>query len=84
MSRECYLTGKRNLVVNSVTRRGKARAAGGVGRKTTGISKRVQKSNLQKKTIRESGEVKRVWLSTQALRMLTHGPVRGIELVLGS
>lgn len=80
MSRVCYLTGKGNLVVNSVTRRGKARAAGGVGRKVTGISKRVQKANLQSKSIRENGEVRRVWLSTQALRMLARGPVRGIEL----
>ncbi|KQR18751.1 50S ribosomal protein L28 [Deinococcus sp. Leaf326] len=80
MSRECYLTGKKNMVVNSVTRRGKARAAGGVGRKTTGISKRVQKANLQKKTIREHGVLKRVWLSAHALRILTKNPVRGIEL----
>ena len=53
MSRECYLTGKKNLVVNSVIRRGKARADGGVGRKTTGITKRVQRANLHKKAIRE-------------------------------
>lgn len=80
MSRTCYLTGKGNLVVNSVTRRGKARAAGGVGRKVTGVSKRTQRANLQKKAIRENGEVKRVWLSAHALRVLARGPVRGIEL----
>lgn len=81
MSRECYLTEKKNMVVNSVTRRGRARAAGGVGRKITGITRRTQKANLQKKTIRENGEVKRVWLSTQALRTLQRGPVQGVELL---
>ncbi|GHG04502.1 50S ribosomal protein L28 [Deinococcus piscis] len=81
MSRVCYLTGKKNMVVNSVVRRGKARAAGGVGRKTTGITKRVQKPNLQKKTILEGGETRQVWLSAKAIRMLNRGPVNGIELV---
>ncbi|WP_414657347.1 50S ribosomal protein L28 [Deinococcus sp. VB343] len=81
MSRECYLTGKKNLVVNSVIRRGKARADGGVGRKTTGITKRVQRANLHKKTIRENGEVKTVWLSANAMRTLAKGPYKGIELV---
>ena len=80
MSRECYLTGKKNMVVNSVTRRGKARAQGGVGRKTTGITKRVQKANLHKKTIRENGVVKRVWLSAAALRTLEKGPHQDVEL----
>ena len=81
MSRECYLTGKKNLVVNSVIRRGKARADGGVGRKTTGITKRVQRANLHKKAIRENGQVKTVWLSANALRILAKGPHKGIELV---
>lgn len=85
MSRECYLTGKKNLVVNSVTRRGKARAAGGVGRKVTGVTKRVQRANLLKKTIRETvdgrSNVKTVWLSANALRTLSRGPYRGIELL---
>lgn len=81
MSRECYLTGKKSLVVNSVIRRGKARAKGGVGRKVTGMTKRVQKANLHKKTVRENGETKTVWLSANALRTLARGPFRGVELV---
>lgn len=80
MSRICYLTGKKNLVVNSVIRRGKARADGGVGRRTTGIQKRVQKANLQKKSILEKGKVKQVWLSTNAIRTLQKGPYKGVEL----
>lgn len=77
MAKKCFVTGKSGMVVNSVTRRGKARADGGVGRKTTGITKRRQKANLQKKTVRVNGEVKRVWLSAKALRRLPEG----VELV---
>ncbi len=80
MSRECYLTGKKNMVVGSVIRRGKARAEGGVGRKVTGVSKRTQRANLQKKTIREGGKIKEVWLSVSALRTLARGPYNGVEL----
>lgn len=81
MSRECYLTRKKNVVVNSVARRGKARAQGGVGRKTTGVTRRTQKANLQKKTIRDSGQFKTVWLSAHALRGLTRGAYKNVELV---
>ncbi|MHA0040268.1 50S ribosomal protein L28 [Deinococcus sp. PEB2-63] len=81
MSRECYLTGKKNLVVNSVTRRGKARAQGGVGRKVTGVTRRVQRANLHKRAIREGGVTKTVWLSANALRTLSRGPYKGIELL---
>lgn len=80
MSRKCYLTGKKNMVVNSVIRRGKARKDGGVGRKVTGVTKRVQQANLQKKAIRENGEVKTVWLSTNALRTVARGGFPGVEL----
>ncbi|TDE87115.1 50S ribosomal protein L28 [Deinococcus sp. S9] len=80
MSHQCYLTGKKTMVVNAVIRRGKARREGGVGRKTTGITKRVQKANLHKKFIRENGVLKRVWLSAAALRTLNKGPYQGVEL----
>lgn len=80
MPRRCSLTGKKNLVVNSVTRRGKVRAKGGVGRKTTGITKRVQKANLQKKRVLVDGERQRVWLSAQAIRRLERGAVNGMGL----
>ncbi|WP_407570190.1 50S ribosomal protein L28 [Deinococcus altitudinis] len=81
MSKTCFVTGKKNMVVNSVTRRGKARAAGGVGRKVTGVSKAVQHANLHKKAVRVDGEVKVVWLSARAMRSLTAGKVKGMVLV---
>ena len=80
MSRICALTGKKNKVVNSVTRRGKARAAGGVGRKVTGVSKRVQKVNLQKKRVVVGGEVQVVRLSAKALRSVSAGKIKGMAL----
>lgn len=80
MSKECYLTGKKKMVVNRVTRRGKARAAGGVGRKTTGVSKRSQKANLQKRQVLVEGQPKTVWLLTKAIRTLERGRVKGLVL----
>ena len=48
MSRVCDVTGKKTRFGNRVTRRGKAKAEGGVGKKTTGITRRSFKPNLQK------------------------------------
>jgi len=73
MAKKCFVTGKSGMVVNSVIRRGKAKADGGVGRKVTGVTARRQKANLQKKTVLVNGEVKRVWLSTKAMKRLPEG-----------
>ena len=48
MARVCEICGKRTEVGNQVTRRGLAKAKGGVGRKVTGRSKREFKPNIQK------------------------------------
>lgn len=48
MPRVCDVTGKRTRFGNKVTRRGKAKAEGGVGKKTTGITRRTFRPNLQK------------------------------------
>lgn len=47
MPRVCDITGKKTRVGNQVTRRGKAKAEGGVGKKTTGITRRTFRPNLQ-------------------------------------
>ncbi len=70
MAKECFVTGKSSIVINSVQRRGKARKDGGVGRKTTGITKTRKYANLQKKTVLVDGVKMKVWLSTTALRKL--------------
>ena len=48
MARVCEICGKRTVVGNQITRRGLAKAKGGVGRKVTGRSKREFKPNIQK------------------------------------
>ncbi|MFC4452539.1 50S ribosomal protein L28 [Deinococcus sonorensis] len=71
MAKVCEMCGKGPIVVNSVIRRGKARAAGGVGRKVTGISKTRQVPNLQKVTIRKEGASVRLRLCTKCMRAAT-------------
>lgn len=61
MSRVCEYSGKKPVVGNKVVRRGKAKKAGGVGQKVTGISKRRWSPNLQRiRIIDENGTVRRV------------------------
>ena len=70
MAKTCAISGKSSIVINSVTRRGKAKAQGGVGKKTTGISKVRKYANLQKKVVVVNGEKQTMWLSTRAMRKL--------------
>jgi len=79
MSRVCQVTGKRTRVGHSVARRGLAKYKGGVGIKTTGITKRKFKVNLQWRTIfvPELNRSVRVRLSTRALKtMAKKGPYK--------
>ena len=77
MSRECYFTGKRTVFGNSICRRGKAKRLGGVGKKITGISRRQFKPNIQKVRAVVDGEVCRIRVSTQAIRMgLVQKPIK--------
>jgi large subunit ribosomal protein L28 len=69
MSRVCHFTSKRTKTGNTITRRGKARYLGGVGRKITGISKRKFKPNIQTVRAIIDGKVVRVKASTKAIRM---------------
>ncbi len=69
MSRECYFTGKRTIAGRSIARRGKAKHLGGVGRKTTGITKRKFKPNIQKVRAIVDGKICRIKVSAKAIRM---------------
>jgi large subunit ribosomal protein L28 len=69
MSRVCIFTGKKTVFGNSITRRGKARYLGGVGRKITGISRRKFKPNIQKVRAVVEGKVRRIKVSVKAIRM---------------
>jgi large subunit ribosomal protein L28 len=68
MSRVCYFTGKRTVAGRSITRRGKAKYLGGVGRKVTGISKRKFKPNIQKVRAVIDGKICRIRVSAKAIR----------------
>ena len=67
MARVCYFTGKKTISGRTITRRGKAKYLGGVGRKITGASKRKFKPNIQKVRAVINGRVTRVKASAKAI-----------------
>lgn len=69
MARKCFFTGKKTIAGRSISRRGKAKYLGGVGRKVTGISKRKFKPNIQKVRAVVDGRVMRIRVSAKAIRM---------------
>jgi len=69
MSRVCSILGKRTTTGNSIARRGKAKYLGGVGIKTTGITKRKFKANVHKVKAVVDGKVTRIKVSAKAIRM---------------
>ncbi len=69
MSRECPFTGKKTIFGNSITRRGKAKRLGGVGKKVTGMTRRKFKANIQKVRAVIDGKVGRIRVSAKAIRM---------------
>ena len=69
MSRECHFTGKKTTFGRSISRRGKAKHLGGVGKKVTGITKRKFKPNIQKVRALIDGKVCRIKVSTKAIKM---------------
>ena len=68
MARFCEICGKGSNNANSITRRGKAKKKGGVGRNVTGKSKRTQKPNLQKVKAKIDGTPKRIKVCTSCLK----------------
>jgi large subunit ribosomal protein L28 len=73
MSRVCQVTGRRTRVGNSIARRGLAKPKGGIGLKTTGITRRKFKANIQNKRIwvPELKRFVRVRLSAKALKAIS-------------
>ena len=69
MARECYFTGKKTRAGRSIARRGKAKYLGGVGIKTTGVTKRKFKPNIQRVRAIIDGKVCRIRVSAKAMRM---------------
>ncbi|MBI2901671.1 MAG: 50S ribosomal protein L28 [Planctomycetes bacterium] len=66
--RRCAVCGKGPLRGEQITRRGLAKAKGGVGRKITGRSKRSYKPNLQRVRALMDGRTVRIKVCTSCLR----------------
>ena len=60
MARVCELSGKKTRIGRQYTRRGLAKAKGGVGKKITGKSARTFKPNIQRV---------RAWVNGRVVRM---------------
>lgn len=69
MSRVCPFTGKKTRAGRQQSRRGKAKYLGGVGIKTTSVTKRKFRVNIQKVRAVIGGRVCRIKVSTKAMRM---------------
>ncbi|GIX04050.1 MAG: hypothetical protein KatS3mg113_1056 [Planctomycetaceae bacterium] len=68
MSQCCYFCDKRPVFGNQKTQRGKPKYLGGNGRKTTGISRRLFRPNLQPVRIQEGEIAKKVRVCVKCLR----------------
>jgi len=68
MPRVCQISGKRTTIGRQYTRRGLAKAKGGVGKKITGKSPRTFKPNIQKVRAVVNGRVVRIKVAAKYLR----------------
>lgn len=68
MSRKCDICDKGVTMGNTVSQRGKAKYLGGNGRKTTGISRRQFKPNIQKIRVQEADGARTRRVCTQCIR----------------
>jgi len=69
MGRVCFFTGRKTSAGQTISRRGKAKYLGGVGKKVTGVSKRKFKPNIQKVRAIVNGSICRITVSAKAIRM---------------
>ncbi len=78
MPRVCALSGKKTTIGKQYTRRGLAKAKGGVGKKITGKTPRKFKPNLQKVRTVIDGRVRRIYVAAKFISrgMVTKPPVR--------
>ena len=66
---KCAVTGKGTISGRRIVRKGLRKCKGGIGLHVTSATKRKFKANLQRVRIKdENGTVRRVWVSTKAIR----------------
>ena len=68
MGMQCAICGKKPVLGNQITRRGKAKYLGGVGRKVTGMTRRTFKPNLQRIQITKNGTVMTARVCVKCIR----------------
>jgi large subunit ribosomal protein L28 len=68
MSRVCQYCGKRTRVGNTIARRGLAKPKGGIGLKTTGVTKRRFKPNIQNMRAMVGGSMVRVRICARCIK----------------
>ena len=68
MSRKCEICGKKTKTGNTLARRGLAKKKGGVGKKTTGVTKRKFHPNLQSKKMIINNRVTKVIVCTKCIK----------------
>jgi len=66
--RICAICGKKPITGNSIARRGLAKSKGGVGKKTTGITRRRFYPNLQKIKVNLNGSIKTLKVCTSCIQ----------------
>ena len=79
MARICSITGKKPFVGGTISRSGKAKKEGGIGRHVTKVNKRRFAPNIQRvKVIDENGTVKYVRVAASAIKkgLITKAPKR--------
>ena len=68
MSRVCETCGKKTSFGNKIDRRGLPKYKGGIGLKTTGITRRNFMCNIQRIRIQDGGKVRRALVCAQCIR----------------
>ena len=78
MPRVCAISGKKTTIGRQYTRRGMAKAKGGVGKKITGKSPRKFKPNIQKIRVVVNGRVVRMKVAAKLIRrnMIIKPPIK--------
>lgn len=64
----CSICGKKSVTGNTIVRRGLAKKKGGVGKKITGITKRVFRPNTQRVRALINGKVVRIKVCTGCIK----------------
>ncbi|NUN50969.1 MAG: 50S ribosomal protein L28 [Candidatus Brocadiae bacterium] len=68
MPSHCRVCGAKPVIGNQIVQRGKAKRDGGVGKKTTGITRRFFRPNLQRVRALVDGIAQRLWVCTRCIR----------------